>query len=107
MQKYDSMYKYVSEADISHFVKTAPKGEEIFAFSFKPIDDDMFIIGEKKGKYIEVNWGENGKSLLLKTALNDEVWGIYKWDNFMDEYHALNSIHETEAEALNAITEEI
>jgi len=104
--KYNSIYEYVAGADISHYILSSERGEERFAFSFAPIDDEQFVVGEEIGKYTEVNWGENEKSYLLKSALYDEVWGIYEWNEIYSEYRAWSSIFETEVEALNAIDEE-
>ena len=86
---YDSMYDYVNDADLSHYVISDGKVREVpFVEPIKPLDDSDFMvwiddkITYEGNTYVKVNFGEDdsedyGESFLLESALDEEVFLIY------------------------------
>jgi len=86
---FDSMYDYVNDADLTHYVISDGKIREVpFIEPIKPMDDSDFIVDiEDKityegNTYVKVNFGEyddeeTGESFLLERVLDDEVYMIF------------------------------
>lgn len=81
---YESMWDYVSEWDITHYVMNcmAEDAPRKFVEPFKPVDDvdlgvkDTYEIDGKT--YAHVNGGESAVSLIPYEELEDEFWTIFE-----------------------------
>lgn len=101
---FDSMYDYVNDADLTHYIMEVP-----FVSHIKPYEDSDFMVWiedklEYEGlTYVKVNFGEDdseeyGESFLLESALDEEVFMIFtEKEKGITEYVPLNNIiYETE-----------
>lgn len=106
---YDSMYDYVNDADLTHYIISDGKVREVpFVEHIKPYEDSDFMVIEDKLEYegltyVKVNFGEDdseeyGESFLLESALDEEVFMIFtEKEKGITEYVPLNNIiYETE-----------
>jgi len=86
---YNSMYDYVNDADLTHYIISDGKVREVpFVEPIKPCEDSDFMVWiDDKLKYegltyVKVNFGEDdseeyGESFLLESALTEEVFMIF------------------------------
>ena len=107
---FDSMYDYVNDADLTHYIISDGKVREVpFVEHIKPYEDSDFMVWiedklEYEGlTYVKVNFGEDdseeyGESFLLESALDEEVFMIFtEKEKGITEYVPLNNIiYETE-----------
>lgn len=85
---FESMYDYVNDADLTHYVISDGKVREVpFVEPIKPLDDSDFMVCDDKltyegNTYVKVNFGEDdsedyGESFLLESALDEEVFMVF------------------------------
>lgn len=86
---FDSMYDFVNDADLTHYVISDGKVREVpFVEPIKPLEDSYFMVWvEDKityecDTYVKVNFGEDdsedyGESFLLESALDEDVYLIF------------------------------
>lgn len=86
---FDSMFDYINDADLTRYVISDGKVREApFVEPIKPLEDSDFMvwiddkITYEGDTYVKVNFGEDdseeyGESILLESALDEEVYMIF------------------------------
>jgi hypothetical protein len=109
MTKFETMWDYVKEADISNYKKDyyfESNPDAVIGQVDVSEDPDLYLGGydntiEVDGKlYKSINWGEDEESYILQSELNKRNWGEF-WTVYIQsskdehEYHSIGLLFQT------------